>query len=477
MSYDIVVIGGGPGGYVAALRAIQHGMKTALVEGHKIGGTCLNYGCIPTKAFYKSGTLFSEMKHAEDFGILTESLSLDVEKLQAQKNKTVTDLTSGVEQLLVAGGVDIYKGMASFKNEQVIRVDVSDGDSLELEGKSFIIATGSSVFTPDMKGIDHPKVVTSKELLDVKVLPENLVILGGGVVAMEFASIFADFGSKVEVIVRSRILKGFDSDMVKRASAYLKKKGVSIRTKTNVLEIREGASSAEVIIDGKKGEEALCADLVLNAMGRRPEFTGLNLAAAGIEPQKGAIQVDDHFRTGKKHIYAIGDVNGRYMLAHAASHQGIQVVDAIAGVGKSHDIKMGDKTLSKMDIIPSCVFISPELAGVGLTEDEAKEEGIPVKVSKFPFTANGKAMTMQKTEGLVKLIALESGQIAGAQILGAHASDLIHEIALAITGEMNVDDILTTVHAHPTLSESILEAGLGLEMGALHLASPKGKKR
>ncbi len=473
MSYDIIVIGGGPGGYVAAIRAAQLGLNTALVEKHKIGGTCLNYGCIPTKAFYKSATLFSEMRKSEAFGIVSSGAILDAEKLQNQKNETVENLTTGVKKLLEAGGVDIYDGMASFTSSSEVQVHLSTGEKVSLSAKNFIIATGSDVFTPQMKGIDHSKVVTSKEILEFEELPKQLVILGGGVVAMEFASIFNDFGSEVTVVVRSSILKSFDKDIVKRASAYLKKKGVTIQSKTDVLEIRDGDTGVEVVINGKKGESVLNADLVLNAMGRRPNFEGLEIEQAGVEVEKGAILVDAHFKTSAETIYAIGDVNGKYMLAHTASHQGVHVVESIKGIGSTEYIDIAGKQVSKMDVVPSCVFISPELAGVGLTEDQAKAEGIAVHVSKFPFSACGKAMAMRKTDGMVKLIALESGQLVGAQILGEHASDLIHEITLAITNGLKVDDVVQTIHAHPTLSEGVLEAAYGLKDGALHMAPKK----
>lgn len=473
MSYDIIVIGGGPGGYVAAIRAAQLGLNTALVEKHKIGGTCLNYGCIPTKAFYKSATLLSEIRKSETFGIASEGAVLDAVKLQNQKNETVDNLTSGVKKLLEAGGVDIYDGMALFLDSDTIEVHLSTGEQVNLSANNFIIATGSSVFTPQMKGIEHSKVVTSKEILEFEELPKELVILGGGVVAMEFASIFNDFGSEVTVVVRSSILKSFDKDIVKRAAAYLKKKGLTILTKTDVLEIRDGDTGVEVVTTSKKGENVLKADLVLNAMGRRPSYAGLNIERAGVEAEKGTIAVDDHFKTSKEHIYAIGDVNGKYMLAHTASHQGVHVVESIKGIGSTEYIDIAGKQVSKMDIVPSCVFISPELAGVGLSEDQAKADGIAVSVSKFPFTACGKAMAMRKTDGMVKLIALESGQLVGAQILGEHASDLIHEITLAIANELKVEDVVQTIHAHPTLSEAVLEAAYGLKEGALHMAPKK----
>jgi len=470
MSYKIVIIGGGPGGYVAAIRGAQLGAKVALVENHKIGGTCLNYGCIPTKAFFKSAQLIDDMKHASSFGLKAEGVQLDADLLQAQREKVVTELTTGVEQVLKANGVDLISGTASFKSNNRLEIQDSDGKTSEIEAENYIIATGSKVFLPPLKGIENEHVVTSKELLEFEKLPEKLVILGGGVIAMEFASIFNSFGSEVTVVARSSVLKSFDSDVTKRTSAYLKKSGIKILTNTNVLEISSGENGAEVLVEGKKGQDTLSADLILSATGRKPNHTGLNLEATDIELAGAAIKVDELFRTNVKGVYAIGDVNGKYMLAHAASHQGVHVVESIMGHDHADDVNIS------MNIVPSCVFITPELASVGMTETEAKEAELDYKVSKFPFTANGKALTMNHTEGFVKLISGEAGTLVGAQILGAHASDLIHEITLAISNGLSVSDITKTIHAHPTLSESIAEAAYGLLDGALHLAPMKKKK-
>ena len=483
VTYKIIIIGGGPGGYVAAIRAAQLGAKVALVENHKIGGTCLNYGCIPTKAFFKSAELLEEAKHGNAYGLDIEGVRLNTELLQNHRKTVVSDLTSGVEKLLLANGVDIIYGTASFISEHEISVTDEDGTFTEYSAEKYIIATGSKVFVPPVKGIENKRVVTSKELLEFEELPDKLVILGGGVIALEFASIFNAFGSDVTVVARSTVLKAFDKDVVKRTSAYLKKKGIRILTNTNVLEIKDGEKGAAVAVEGKKGEEVLSADLILSAMGRRPHHTGLNVETAGLKLNGHAIDVDDSFKTSNEKVYAIGDVNGRYMLAHAASHQGVHVVEEILGYYMDHesDHAAGQTTdewnVSKMDVVPSCVFISPELASVGVNEDKALAEGLAVKVSKFPFSANGKAMTINHTEGFVKLVALESGRLIGAQILGAHASDLIHELTVAVANGLTVTDVTSTIHAHPTLSESVAEAAFGLMEGALHMAPVKKKRK
>jgi len=482
VTYKIIIIGGGPGGYVAAIRAAQLGAKVALIENHKIGGTCLNYGCIPTKAFFKSAELLEEAKHGNAYGLDINGVRLNTELLQNHRTTVVNDLTTGVEKLLLANGVDILYGTASFISEDEISVMDEHGSSTEYKADKYIIATGSKVFIPKVKGIESKNVVTSKELLEFEKLPEKLVILGGGVIALEFASIFNSFGSEVTVVARSTILKTFDKDVVKRVSAYLKKKGIRILINTSVLEIKDGEIGAAVAVEGKKGEEVLDADLILSAMGRRPHHTGLNVDAAGVNLNGHAIDVDDSFKTSNENVYAIGDVNGKYMLAHAASHQGVHVVEEILKYGTGHETDHTNEStdqwnVSKMDIVPSCVFISPELAAVGMNEDMAVAEGLAVKVSKFPFSANGKAMTINHTEGFVKLVALESGRLIGAQILGAHASDLIHELTIAIANGLTVTDVTSTIHAHPTLSESVAEAAFGLMEGALHMAPVKKKRK
>lgn len=476
MAKTITVIGGGPGGYVAAIRGAQLGADVTLIENHKIGGTCLNYGCIPTKAFYKSAEVLENLSIADQFGLDVADFNLNVEKLQKHKNGVVEELTSGIEKILIANGVTIIKGTASFESDKTVSVKKDDKQVIEIESDYFILATGSKVFVPQIEGIDSKRLVTSKELLDFDRLPEKLVVLGGGVVAMEFASIFNAFGSDVTVVARSSVLKGFDKDVVKRVSAYLKKKGIKILTNTNLLKLSDEDTYTGVHISGKKGESVLNADLVLSAMGRKPNTEGLSLDKAGIEITGSAIAVDDHYKTSNSRVYAIGDVNGKYMLAHAASHQGVHVAEGIMALETMPGGQEGSVGTDKMNIVPSCVFISPEMASVGVNEDEATEKGLEIKVSKFPFSANGKAMTMNHTEGFVKLTALSDGQLIGAQIVGAHASDLIHELTIAIAHGLKDTDVTTTIHAHPTLSESVSEAAYGLLDGALHMAPVKRRK-
>lgn len=467
MTYDIAIIGGGPGGYVAAIRAAQLGAKVALVEKHVIGGTCLNYGCIPTKTFFKTAQLLEDLSMAEAYGLSVSGVALDVDSLQIRRKAVVTELTTGIAQILRANGVDIVYGIASFKSPGMLEVTAEDGGVSSLSANNVIIATGSKVSKPTISGIDSKKVVTSRELLEFDSLPQKLVILGGGVVAMEFASIFSAFGSEVTVVARSSVLKMYDKDVVKRLIAYLKKRNIRILENTGVLEIADGENEALVHVEGKKGPEILSADLVLSAMGRIPSHTGLNLDAIGVRLEGKAIWTDDKLMTSTNGVYAIGDVNGRHMLAHAASHQGIQVVEHI--MGKVDAVHLDTP-------VPACVFTLPELASVGHTEATAAKEELPVRVSKFPFTANGKALSMNHTEGFVKLLTGSDNKLVGAQIMGPHASDLIHELALAITNGLYVDDVVKTVHAHPTLSESVAETAFGFIDGPLHMAPLKKKK-
>lgn len=458
---------------MAAIRGAQLGAEVKLIENHKIGGTCLNYGCIPTKAFFKSAELMESMAMADQLGLDLSEYSLNVEKLQKHKNGVVEELTSGIEKILLANGVEIIKGTASFQSPDEISVKKENGETLTVASDYYILATGSKVFVPDIEGIHSKGVVTSKALLDFEKLPERLVVLGGGVVAMEFASIFNAFGSQVTLVARSTVLKGFDKDVVKRVSAYLKKKGIKILTNTSLTKITEEETHTGVHIRGKKGDAVLEADLVLSAMGRKSNTDGLLLEKAGIDLRGSSVVTDDHYKTTNHKVYAIGDVNGKYMLAHAASHQGVHVVENLLGHSVKSPDSEGQAEIDKMNIVPSCVFISPEMASVGVNEDEATEKGLDIKVSKFPFSANGKAMTMNHTEGFVKLTALKNGQLIGAQIVGAHASDLIHELTIAIAHGLKDIDVTTTIHAHPSLSESVSEAAFGLLDGALHMAPLK----
>lgn len=467
MQKKIVVIGGGPGGYVAAIRGAQLGAQVTLIERHKIGGTCLNYGCIPTKTLYKNAELLNTLKHIEDFGIQTGDVSFDVAKIQARKEDVVTQLVTGIEQLIMTNGIEVIRGSASFVSADTIEVQLEEGGTKTITCENIVIASGSKPSMPALEGIDLPGVITSKELLEFDEVPKKLVIAGGGVIAMEFAGIFAAMGSEVDVVIRSdRFLREVDTEVTKRFAPMLKKNGITLNKNVTLSRIEKTETGVALIGETKKGEVRFEADKILMSTGRGPVTEGLNLEAAGIEYTRKGIVVDDHFKTSNPNVYAIGDVNGRIMLAHAASHQGIAAVETIMGLDHQ----------GNHDVVPNCIFVFPEIASVGLSEDEAAEKGIEIKKSKFLFVANGKALSIGETDGFIKVISDMEDTILGVHIMGAHASDLIHEGALAITQKLKVDDIANTIHAHPTLGEAFAEATLGLKGEAIHLAPAKVKK-
>lgn len=464
MDKDLLVIGGGPGGYVAAIRAAQLGAKVCLIEMDKLGGTCLNRGCIPTKALYKSAEVIHTLHNADEFGINMDSFSVNVEKVQDRKNKIVAQLVGGIEQLVKANGIEMLSGKASFIDKNTVEVLLADGSKKELTAKNIIIATGSNPAFPPIPGADLDGVFTSEEMLEFNKIPESLVVIGGGVIGMEFACIFNAMGSKVTVIeYLPSILAQVDTDLTKRLAVSLKKKGIEINTSTKVTAIEKSSEGFVVRAEGKKGEISIATEAVLLSTGRIPVVEGLNLEAAGIEYDKKGIKVDGSFETSASGIYAIGDVNGRTMLAHAASHQGIYTASRI----------MGHEGAEYHDVVPNCIFIFPEIAGVGITEDEAKAQGAAYKTSKFLFGANGKALTLGEPEGMVKVIAAEDDTIIGVHIMGPHASDLIHEAALSINTKLKANDIINTIHAHPTLAEAFSEAVAGLKGEAIHMVQQK----
>lgn len=466
MQKRIVVIGGGPGGYVAAIRGAQLGAQVTLIERHKIGGTCLNYGCIPTKTLYKNAELLNTLKHIDDFGISVGEVSIDVDKIQKRKDEVVNQLVTGIEQLIKVNDIDVIQGSASFVSEDTLLVTKEDGETFHITCDDIIVASGSKPSMLPLEGIDLPGVITSKELLEFDSVPKRLVIIGGGVIAMEFAGIFAAMGSAVDVVIRSdRFLKEVDSEITKRFAPNLKKKGINLHKNVSFVRIEKTEDGLALVGETKKGEVKFPADQILVSTGRSPVLEGLNLEAAGIEYTRKGITVDDHYKTTAKNIYAIGDVNGKIMLAHAASHQGIAAAEAIMGIEHK----------GNHEVVPNCIFVFPEISSVGLSEDEAAEKGIVIKKSKFMFGANGKALSIGEPEGFIKVISDMDDVILGVHIMGPHASDLIHEGALAITNRLTVDDIANTIHAHPTLGEAFAEATMGLKGEAIHMAPIKTK--
>lgn len=469
MENDIVIIGGGPGGYTAAIRAAQLGAKVVLVEAENLGGTCLNKGCIPTKSLYKNAQMINELNNAAEFGIKLDSFTIDFAEMMQRKQKIVDRLKEGIAQLIKLNSIETLYGTASLVSRETVKVIDSEGNEREIKAKNIIIAAGSVPVKPPISGMDWPGVITSDEILSIDNIPDTLVIIGGGVIGIEFAGIFSALGSKVTVVeFLPRILANMEGEISKKLVLSLKKKGISIETDTKVIKISMDNESLSVLTEGKKGESVIRADVVLVSTGRAPRVEGLGLESLGIEYDRKGIQVDETYETNVSGIYAIGDVIGGQMLAHVAAEEGIAAVDHIMGL-KSH---------MNYDAVPGCVFSFPEIAAVGLSEEDAKEKGIDYTSSKFLFGANGKALTIGEEEGFVKVLAeTQTKRVIGVHIMGPHASDLIHEAVLAVEKKMTADDISGVVHAHPTLSEAFMEAALGIDNKAIHMLPKKPDRR
>ncbi|MBA7497544.1 Dihydrolipoyl dehydrogenase [subsurface metagenome] len=459
---DVVIIGGGPGGYVAAIKAAHLGLKAVLVEKDKLGGVCLNRGCIPTKALVSTAELLNHLQKAGKFGIQVKDYSIDFTAIMKRKDLITRRLSSGVEQLMKANQVRVVKGEGQIVEPGKVEITDTAGEKEVIKTKNIIIATGSKVMRLPIPGIDSEGVITSDEALSLSELPSRMLIIGGGVVGIEFAGIFKALGVEVTVVeMLPRILLPIDEEIARRLTQILKRKGIEILTDCKVKEIKKNHQNLEVLVSTTDGEKKLETEKVLLAAGRVPELGNIDVQRLGIELDKGAIKVDEKMRTNIPGIYAVGDVVGKIMLAHVASREGIVAVENISGKEVLMDYK----------VVPNCVFSMPEVASVGLTEGEARKENDNVKISKFPFMANGKALGMGEAEGMVKIIADgDTLELLGVHILGAHASDLIAEGTLALSMEATAEEIVNTIHAHPTLAETIAEAAEGITGKPIHLA-------
>ncbi|MDP2945714.1 MAG: dihydrolipoyl dehydrogenase [Atribacterota bacterium] len=459
---DVAIIGGGPGGYVAAIKAAHLGLKALLVEKDKLGGVCLNWGCIPTKALVSTAELLNNLQRAGEFGIQVKDYSFDFPAIMKRKDMITQRLSSGVGQLMKANQVRVVRGDGQIIEPGTVEVTDIAGEKEIIKTKNIIIATGSKVIRLPIPGIDSEGVITSDEALSLSELPSRMLIIGGGVVGIEFAGIFKALGVEVTVVeMLPRILLPIDEEIARRLTQLLKRKGIEILTDCKVREIKKNNQNLEVLISTNNGEKKLETEKVLLAVGRVPDLGNIDAQGLGIELDKGAIKVDKKMRTNIPGIYAVGDVVGKIMLAHVASREGIVAVENISGKEVLMDYK----------VVPNCVFSMPEVASVGLTEEEARKENDNIKVSKFPFMANGKALGMGEAEGLVKIIAdADTSELLGFHILGAHASDLIAEGTLALSMEATAFEIVNTIHAHPTLAEAIAEAAEGILGKPIHLA-------
>jgi dihydrolipoamide dehydrogenase len=447
---DLVVIGSGPGGYVAAMRAAQRGATVAIVEKETIGGVCLNRGCIPTKVLVKAAELYHDIQHAEENGVDIDGCRLEMARVLARKNEVVAKLRSGVESLLKANAVETVSGQGTVLDRGVVEIANADGKQ-KLECSSIIVATGSEPASIPGLERDGVHVLDSTDALELDKVPESLAIIGGGYIGLEFASIFSAFGTDVTVIeMLPQLLSGQDKEISKRLRGYMKARGVNIHTETRFEELRTIADDkVEITASGKKDHVKVVAEKVLVAVGRKLNSDGVFADGMQVSVEKGAVVVNEKLETGAPGIYAIGDVTGKMLLAHVASAQALVAAANATG---------GDETIN-YKVVPASVFCSPEVASVGLTEDEARERGINVKVGKFPFSASGRALIIGQTDGFVKLVLdADTGELLGGHVIGPDTSHLIAEIALAINIECTVEEIAHTIHVHPTLSETWMEA-------------------
>jgi dihydrolipoamide dehydrogenase len=486
-AFDVVIVGGGPGGYPAAIRAAQYGLRVAVIEKERAGGVCLNWGCIPTKAMLRSAEVLETMQHSADFGILADNVRLDYPAVLKRKDTIVKGLTDGVGQLLKANGVTLVNGHARFSSPNTLEVvgvgksPLGDGGPLynapadangqpkqTLTGKNIVIATGSTPAQLPIPGADLPGVINSDSAFLLREVPKHIVIVGGGAVGTEWATMFRAFGSEVTLVeLLPNLLPLEDEDMGRTLARSFQKRGIKVLTGSTVAKIEKSRKALQVTITDKDGNNAQTveADNVLIGVSRRPNTLDLNLERTGVKTdQRGYITVDERLRTNVNNVFAIGDVVGKVLLAHVATHQGLVAAAVIAG----HDEKIDYKA------VPAATFTHPEVASVGLTEAKARESGHDVLVGKFPFAALGRAQTYGSTEGLIKIVAdRKYGEVLGVHIIGPSASDLIPEGVLALQLEATLEDVANTIHAHPTLGEGSMEAAMVALGMPVHVGPPR----
>lgn len=463
MKYDLLVIGSGPGGYVAAIRASQLGLKTAVVERESLGGICLNWGCIPTKSLLKSAQVLEYFKHAEEYGIKIEGeVKPEFDKIVARSRSVAEGMSAGIQYLFKKNKIDVIAGIGKLKSKGVVTVTDDRGQTSDVEADHIILATGArSRELPNLKQ-DGKKIIGYRKALTLDKLPESMVVVGSGAIGSEFANFYTTMGTKVTLVeFLPNVVPLEDEEVSKQLGRSFKKMGMKVMVNSTVESVDTSGKKCKVLIKTTKGEESVEADIVLSAVGIAPNTENIGLEELGVNMDQGKVKVDDFYRTNVPGIYAIGDIVDGPALAHVASAEGITCVEKIAG----HDPQAVDYTN-----IPGCTYTSPEVASVGLTEKAAKEAGYKLKIGKFPFTASGKAAAAGAKEGFVKLIFDEKyGELLGAHMIGANVTEMIAELVVAKKLETTGEEIIKAVHPHPTMSEAVMEAAAAAYGEVIHV--------
>ncbi len=459
---NLVIIGGGPAGYVGAIRAAQLGTDVTVIEKEELGGTCLNVGCIPTKVLTSAAHFYSTLKTTARWGLKVSGTDLDWSLLMKRKGMTVTRLVTGVKSLLKARNVQVIKGTAAFLDEKTIEVKKEDGSAEKLEADKFLVSPGSVPIQLPIPGVELEGVIDSTGALSLESIPKSMLIIGGGVIGCEFAYIYNSFGTQITIVeMLPQIIPGEDEETVAALRISMERSGMKIYTDSKVSRIEPGMDGKKVVtISQEDGEIKAEVEKILLSVGRIPNTKDMGLEKLGINMDRGTILVDDHLKTNLPHIFAAGDCIGNWLLAHVASMEAEVAVENALGEDKRMDYTA----------VPSCIYTHPEIGSVGLNEKQAKEKGLETKTGKFPMLACGRAQAENETEGFVKVVAEKgSGKILGAQIIGHRATDLIAELTLAIQMGARTQDVIDTIHAHPTLSEPVREAVLKAENRSIHM--------
>lgn len=468
--YDLVILGGGTGGYVAAIRAAQLGLKTAVVEKGKVGGTCLHKGCMPSKAMLKSAEMFHAAKKLREFGVVTGEATLDFARVRERKDMIVSQLFKGVQHLLKKNNVTVIEGYGRVTGASIfspragaVRIERPDGESETLTPSNVIIATGSRPKALPGLPFDGERIINSDHALELSEIPKSLIVIGAGAIGAEWASMMNDFGCDVTLVESMpHILPAEDEEVASELARNFKKRKIKIMTNARVLPETVRTDGGQVSIRVQRGDETetLSAEKILVATGREAVLDDIGLEATEVRIERGVIKVNSRMQTAEPNIYAIGDVIGGLQLAHAAAHEGIVAVEAIAG--------LNPRPL-RYDQIPRCIYSRPEAAGVGLTEKQARERGYEVKIGKFPFRATGKALVHGEVDGFVKIVSdVKTNDLLGVHMIGPHVTDMISEAGLAMLLDATAWEVATAVHPHPTISEAIGEAALAVEGRAIH---------